>query len=219
MNVKGITSNSNQDYKTEQKKEKEKAAVEGTADNSNSASSEKVPGKEKVPDSGVVYEPSAVVDNTKKTYTPNLKLVEQMKMDTQNRLSQLQGIVEKMMSKQGNAYGAANDMWKFLAKGDYTVDAATKLQAQQDISEDGYWGVKQTSDRIVDFANALTGGDPSKIEEMREAFKKGFSQAAKAWGQDLPEISQRTYDAVMEKFDKLAADAGLTPASETEAAE
>ena len=25
-----------------------------------------------------------------------------------------------------------------------------------------------------------------------------------------PEISQKTYDAVMEKFDKLAADAGLT---------
>ena len=30
------------------------------------------------------------------------------------------------------------------------------------------------------------------------------------WGGSLPEISQKTYDAVMEKFDKLAADAGLT---------
>jgi uncharacterized protein YukE len=166
----------------------------------------------------VVYEPSTT-DNTAKTYTPNTKLIAQMKADTQNRLSQLQGIVEKLMSKQSKAYGDANDIWKFLAKGDYTVDAATKLQAQQDISEDGYWGVKQTSDRIVDFANALTGGDPSKIEEMREAFKKGFDAAAKAWGGELPEISQQTYDAVMEKFDQMASAAGLTLSADAELTE
>lgn len=70
--------------------------------------------------------------------------------------------------------------------------------------------MNQTSDRIIQFANALTGGDPDKIESMREAFKKGYAQAEKTWGGSLPEISQKTYDAVMEKFDKLAADAGLT---------
>ena len=35
---------------------------------------------------------------------------------------------------------------------------------------------------------------------MLEAFKKGFEQATKAWGDELPEISQKTYDAVVEKF-------------------
>ena len=79
-------------------------------------------------------------------------------------------------------------------------------QAQADIAEDGYWGVNQTSDRIVDFAKALTGGDPNKIEEMREAFKKGFKQAEEKWGGELPEISQKTYDAVLEKFDAWAAE-------------
>ena len=90
------------------------------------------------------------------------------------------------------------------------TDRQTKAQAQADIAEDGYWGVNQTSDRIIQFATALTGGDPDKIESMREAFKKGYAQAEKTWGGSLPEISQKTYDAVMEKFDKLAADAGLT---------
>ena len=70
--------------------------------------------------------------------------------------------------------------------------------------------MEKTSDRIIDFATALTGGDPSKIEDMRAAFKKGYEQAEKAWGGELPEISQKTYDAVMQKFDKLAEEAGLT---------
>lgn len=95
--------------------------------------------------------------------------------------------------------------WSFLSKGDFTVDPATKAQAQQDISEDGYWGVNKTSDRIVQFATALTGGDPDKIEEMRDAFIKGYKQAEKTWGGKLPDISQQTYDAVMKKFDDMAA--------------
>ena len=36
---------------------------------------------------------------------------------------------------------------------------------------------------------------------MIAAFKKGFEQATKSWGKTLPDISQRTYDAVMKKFD------------------
>ena len=106
-------------------------------------------------------------------------------------------------------------MWRFLASGKFEVDEATKLQAQKDIAEDGYWGVNQTSDRIIDFAKALTGGDPSKIEDMRDAFKKGYEQAEKTWGGKLPEISKQTYDAVMEKFDKMAEEAAQTTASTT----
>ena len=137
-------------------------------------------------------------------------MINKLKADADARTSQLRSLVEKMISGQTNAYGQANDIWSFLSKGDYTVDPATRLQAQQDIAEDGYWGVNQTSDRIISFATALTGGDPDKIEEMRAAFQKGYRQAEQKWGGNLPDISQRTYDAVMEKFDKLAADAGIT---------
>ena len=160
---------------------------------------------------GVVYEASKDADTkTAKTYTQNTKLVNKMKADAEAHAQQLQNIVQQLMSKQGETYNTANGIWSILASGDFTVDAATKAQAEKDIAEDGYWGVEQTSDRIIDFATALTGGDPSKIEEMREAFKKGYKQAEKTWGGQLPDISQRTYDAVMEKFDKLAEEAGLT---------
>lgn len=160
-------------------------------------------------ESGAVYEPSKETTTAKeaKIYKPNTELVNKLKADAEARTSQMRSLVEQMISKQGSAYGTANDIWKFLASGKYTVDAATKAQAQADIAEDGYWGVNQTSDRIIDFAKALTGGDPDQIEKMRAAFEKGFKKATGAWGKDLPDISQRTYDAVMEKFDKMAEEA------------
>lgn len=159
-------------------------------------------------DSGVVYEPSKQepVDSSKKIYKQDTALINKLKADVEARTAQFRSLVEKLIMGQGNAIGTADDIWSFLRKGDFTVDAATKAQAQADIAEDGYWGVEQTSDRIIDFAKALTGGDPDKIEEMKEAFEKGFKQAEKTWGGELPEISKKTYDAVFEKFDAWAAE-------------
>ncbi len=166
-------------------------------------------------ENSVVYEPSKDSASVPvKKYVQNTELINKMKADAEAHTNQLKNIVEQMMSKQSQTYGIANnDMWKFLASGKFEVDEATKLQAQKDISEDGYWGVKQTSSRILDFATALTGGDPSKIEDMRKAFEKGYKQAEKTWGGELPEISKQTYDAVMSGFDKMAEDAGLTTAT------
>lgn len=161
---------------------------------------------------GVIYEPSkeAKIDSAKKTYTPNTDLINKLKADADARTQQLRDLVEKMMNQQTNAFGKANDIWSFLRSGEYTVDPATKAQAQADIAEDGYWGVKQTSERILDFAQALTGGDPNQLEKMRDAFQKGYKQAEKTWGDALPEISKQTYDAVMKGFDQLAEEAGIT---------
>lgn len=173
-----------------------------------STAAEKTSSTQKTEETGAVYEPSkeSKTDSAKKTYTPNTNLINKLKADADARTSQLRSLVEQLMGKQANTYGTANNMWQFLKNGDYTVDAATRAQAQADIAEDGYWGVNQTSDRIISFATALTGGDPDKIEEMREAFKKGYAQAERTWGGSLPEISQQTYDAVMKKFDDLAAE-------------
>lgn len=164
-------------------------------------------------DKGVVYEKSTAskTSSTNSIYSKE-DIVARMKKDTEARTAQLKSLVEKMMSTQGNKIGQANDMWKFLAKGNFTVSADVKAQAQADIADDGYWGVEQTSDRIVEFAKALTGGDSSKMEEMKAAFEKGFKAATGAWGSKLPDISQRTYDAVMDKFDEWA---GKTTETET----
>lgn len=170
----------------------------------------------KVEEVGAVYEPSKEVqtDSTKKIYTPDTNLINKLKADADARTAQLRSLVEQLMTKQSTVYSNASDIWSFIKSGQYEVDPATKAQAQADIAEDGYWGVNQTSDRIIQFATALTGGDPDKIEEMREAFKKGYAQAEKTWGGELPEISKQTYEAVMKKFDDLAAEAGLPVANQ-----
>lgn len=205
MSVNGITSSSSVDYSAYTSNPKNTSAETKTDDTAVKN------------ESGVVYEKSdeSAVSSSKKTYTPNTELVSKLKADADAHTEQLRSLVQKLLTKQGNAYGAATDMWQFLASGNFTVDAATKAQAQADIAEDGYWGVAQTSDRILDFAKALSGGDPDKIEELRDAFKKGFQQATGAWGKELPDISQKTYDAVMEKFDKWSEESKKTTISET----
>ena len=201
MSVNGITSTSTA-YEAYQASQPGKTNTETAAANVTATE-----------DVAAIYEPSKESETSKSqsvNYAQNTELVNKLKADAEAHTQQLQNIVQQLMTKQGQTYNTANDIWKFLASGNFTVDAATKEQAQKDIAEDGYWGVEQTSDRIIDFAKALTGGDPSKIEDMREAFKKGYEQAEKTWGGELPEISKKTYDAVMEKFDKMAEEAGQT---------
>lgn len=199
MNVNGITTNTSV-YSTSAAKTSEQTAAKTETTTAN--------------ETGVVYEPSnaTAADAAKavKKYTPNTELVNKLKADAEARTAQLKSLVEKLIAGQGNAIGTADDIWSFLRTGDFTVDAATKAQAQADIAEDGYWGVEATSDRILDFAKALTGGDPDKIEEMRDAFKKGFEQATETWGGKLPDISQRTYESTLAKFDAWAEEANGT---------
>ena len=128
-------------------------------------------------------------------------LIAQLKADQETRQNQLMDIVRKTMEGQGKAIGSTDDMWKFLAGGNFTVDAATKAQAQEDISEDGYWGANKTSERILDFAKALAGDDPAQADKMLDAFKKGFEEATKTWGKELPDLTKETYDAVIKGFE------------------
>jgi transposase len=147
---------------------------------------------------GVVYESTNIKNMSEKE---RASLVEKLKADADARTAQLRSLVEKMFLQQGQKITDSDSMWKFLASGDFTVDKETAEAAKEAISEDGYWGVKQTSQRIFDMAVALSGGDSEKMDDMLEAFQKGFKQATKTWGKELPDISQKTYAAVMEKFE------------------
>lgn len=205
MSVTGITSNNISDAYTTGTTAKDKTSAANTTELENTTAAAAAENSSAVTDtetkansnSAAVYDKSTLSEDDRKS------IVAQLKADQEKRQSQLTSLVQSMISKQTNTYGAANNIWQFLAKGNFTVDAATKKKAQEDISEDGYWGVKQTSDRIVSFATALAGNDSEALEKMRDAFLKGYKQAEKTWGGKLPDISQRTYDAVLEKLDKL----------------
>ena len=158
-----------------------------------------------------VYEKNTQ-ENAKTPYSINkmskedrAALVKQLKADQESRQNSLTNLVSQMLGKQAGVYGIANgddSIWKIFANGNFTVDEAAKAQAQEDISEDGYWGVKQTSQRLFDFASALAGDDEDKMREMQKAMEKGFKQATAAWGKDLPDISNKTLDAANKLFDE-----------------
>ncbi len=82
----------------------------------------------------------------------------------------------------------------------------TPEKAEELISEDGYFGVEQTSDRIVDFAIGIAGNDPNRIDAIRAGVEQGFNEALEAFGGWLPDISYNTYDTVMEKLDAWVSD-------------
>ena len=148
-----------------------------------------------------VYDKEEAVENKQKTYKRDDKTVEKLLAESEKRAQSLRDLVQKMLRKQGETYTEATDIYALLREGKVKVDPETSAQAKKDIAEDGYWGVNQTSDRLVSFAKALTGGDPSKADEMIEAVKKGFEEATKAWGGELPEISKRTLEAAVQKLE------------------
>ncbi|MFG6333651.1 MAG: hypothetical protein K1W28_17890 [Lachnospiraceae bacterium] len=139
-------------------------------------------------------------------------LVQSLKDDLNNQMSRFTNMMTQMFQKQGITANLSqgNDFWRFMASGNYTVDAKTKADAQAAISEDGYWGVSQTSQRIFDFAHALAGDDPEKMKEMQAAVEKGFKQAGEAWGGDLPSICGDTHTAVGKLFDDYYAKNGVS---------
>ena len=159
-----------------------------------------------------IEKPAAIYEKSEKsdlqpTYSINkmskeerANLVSQLKADQEYRQNQLVGIVSQMMTGQTNTLAKTDDIWKFLASGNFTVTPEVKAQAQKDIAEDGYWGVTQTSQRLFDFASALAGDDESMMKKMESAMEKGFRQAMGAWGKELPQISQDTMDASRKLF-------------------
>ena len=165
----------------------------------------------KAEEASAVYEKS---ETTKKaTYdNKNPKVdqatIDKLKADAEARFASLASLVEKCLTKQGETYQFAtlSDLMKGVVEGKVEVDPEVVEQAKKDVAEDGYWGVEQTAERIVSFAKALTGGDASKLEEMRKAIDKGFGDAEELWGDELPEISAKTRDRINEMLDEWAAE-------------
>ena len=192
MSLNGVNTNY-QTYET--------GTYSGTSKKTSSKEAEKSTGYSDVAATYEHSSKSADSTTTVNKKASNASIVAQLKADQETRMAQMQSLVTKMFSKQGITIGTADDMWKALAGGNFTADADTIAQAKEDISEDGYWGVKQTSERIFSFAQALAGDDEEKMTKMKEAFEKGFKEATKTWGKELPGISQDTRDAVLKKFD------------------
>lgn len=157
--------------------------------------------------------PAKSYDIGKMSKEDRAALIDQLKADEEAQRSNLLNMVREIMGQQAGSKGIAGDddsVWKFLASGKFTVDAKTKEEATQAISEDGFYGVKKTSQRMFDFAMALAGDDVEKMKKMQAAVTEGYEKAKDMWGKELPQICQDTLDATNKLFDEYYESKGVT---------
>jgi hypothetical protein len=90
------------------------------------------------------------------------------------------------------------------------LDQLTPDEAKQLTSNDGFFGVDKTAQRISDFVINGSGGDLEKLKAGRDGMIKGFDDAQQVWGDKLPDISQQTIKKATEAVDKKIAELGGT---------
>lgn len=195
--------------KTDDTKQKETVASSLTKDTS---SADKTTSDNDTKNNGVVFDKSESTknDSTNQIYNKDA-IISKLKADQQSRLESMQSLVEKLLNKQKGTFDLASLMKKDDVSGlnlSATFEEAAKnadpdtiKAAQESISEDGYWGVNKTSDRLVSMAIALSGDDTSKADEMMAAIQKGYDRATSAWGKELPDICKDTLEATKQKMD------------------
>lgn len=170
-------------------------------------------------DKAAVYEKSqeTAKDSANRIYDRD-SIVAKLKADQQSRIDSMQSLVQKLLSKQADKAANFFDLTTSTNLADtfrqisQDVDQETIDAAKESISEDGYWGVNQTSDRLVSMAIALSGGDTSKADLLMDAIQKGYDKATAAWGEDLPQLCKDTLDATMQKMEDWKA--GKTTAAD-----
>lgn len=94
------------------------------------------------------------------------------------------------------------DLKSSLIYNDSPISELSLEQATELVSENGYFGVDQTSQRIIDFVIKGAGDDIERLKSGREGILKGFEEAEKAWGGKLPGISYETLEKSLEAIDE-----------------
>lgn len=158
----------------------------------------------------VVYTPSDAKKDAAEASQGHLydaATINRLKEHANQSLNQLRETVRALVERQGLTFEdvlSAIDQGKEVS---IEIDEATRANAQAAIADDGEWGVQKTSERIIDFAKAISGNDKGKYDQLLASIKEGFEAAKEAFGGELPDISQKTYDAVLSGLETWATSA------------
>lgn len=128
------------------------------------------------------------------------KTVDEME---KQRTQVLTNMVSEMLGKQSQAKGLS-----FIKDLNLTPTQTDISEAQDSISDGGFWSVDSVASRIMDMASLLANGDASKLSTLKDAIVSGFGNAASALGRDslddMPDITKDTYKEVMKRFDEFS---------------
>ncbi len=91
----------------------------------------------------------------------------------------------------------------------YEGKAITELnpsEAKELISEEGFFGVDETSNRVASFVFTISENNVENLQDSREGIVAGFEAAEKMWGGTLPDISYETQAKTLELIDAKIAE-------------
>ena len=74
-------------------------------------------------------------------------------------------------------------------------------EAAELVSEDGFFGIAQTSERIANFVLSGAGDNEDLLRAGRAGILQGFNEAEQMWGGKLPDISYKTIEKAVEMID------------------
>lgn len=131
----------------------------------------------------------------------NKGAVEDMKkaLDQKMENSFLQMAIDVLGDQQVGLKAALEDI---LSNRGGEITSEMIEEAKADVAEDGFFGIEATANRLVEFAKTLSGGNPEKADLLKDTFLEGFSLATEAWGDELPEITQKTKERTIELFEE-----------------
>lgn len=169
----------------------------------------------KIVEASAVYEGSTYIPK-KVTYTfPSNAQKSQDKTEQKKELylkkeEQYEQIAKDSLNGQLEAYRKNNaaSVWKLLSSGDLAMETESKTKAKADVSEDGYWGVIHTSERLFDFAMTMSEGSPERMKNMRTRMELAVESVIKDWGGELPGLCQDTIQSTRSLFAKYLAREG-----------
>jgi len=127
-------------------------------------------------------------------------------------MAQVQGILES--KKPDNSFEVQYEEFQnFLKEVGYEGKAIASLsqeEASELVSEDGFFGVTQTSERIAQFVISGANADETLLKEGRKGILQGFKEAEALWGGKLPDIAYETIDKAVAMIDKALAENGFS---------
>jgi hypothetical protein len=143
--------------------------------------------------------------------------VDALKSLEADRLNKFNEFVQKMLQNQKTSDDVAGALFEkvtaFLPQvneetgGIYGV--AVELNPTQEdidnakaaVDEGGEYSVDNVATRIMDMAKALSQGDESRFSLLKGAVEEGFKYVTDLYGDKTPEITKKTYEEVMARFD------------------
>ena len=90
------------------------------------------------------------------------------------------------------------------------IASLSQDEAKKLVSEDGFFGINKTADRIANFVLSGAGDNEELLRAGKEGILQGFKEAEKIWGDKLPDISYKTIDKAVETIDKRMMELGFS---------